>query len=125
MKNHLLLSSALMAILCACATTEHPQLGSITQAQKRSIPTTEADCGSVGGHWSQQGLGGGPFVCDLQARDALKICTDSSQCEGTCLVAKDIPLGQSQAIGSCSSFLRTYGCHKFIKDGRVSSICSD
>jgi hypothetical protein len=125
MKAPPLLAALLPVAIGACATARHPQLDSIPRAQKRDIPTTQASCNAVKGHWSQQGLGGGPFVCDLQANDALKICTDSSQCEGSCLISKSIQVGQKQAIGSCSNFLRNYGCYKFIESGRVRSICSD
>ena len=114
----------LVASLVGCSTFVYPQLRSIPIAVKPTIPTTEANCDSAGGNWSQQGLGGGPFVCDLQAQDALKICTDSTQCEGACLVQETIPEGQP-GIGSCSSFVRTYGCHKFIQDGVVRGICAD
>ena len=114
----------LPAFLMGCSLLGYPQLRSIPIATKPAIPTTKAGCDSAGGNWSQQGLGGGPFVCDLQTHDALKICTDSTQCEGACLVQVSIPEGQP-GIGSCSSFVRTYGCHKFIQDGVVRGICAD
>ncbi len=112
------------ALVAGCAATDYAQLHSIPHATKPAIPKTKQGCESVGGHWSQQGLGGGPLVCDVQARDALKICTDDTQCEGECLVEKSIPDGQT-AIGSCAPFLVTYGCHKFIQKGLVRSTCTD
>jgi len=102
-----------------------PQLEDIPLAVKRVvIPQTERKCDEAGGHWAQLGLGGGPFRCDFRSEDARKVCTDSLQCEGECLVAKDIPVG-SRAIGGCSDFVATYGCHNFIERGLVRSICTD
>jgi hypothetical protein len=102
-----------------------PQLADIPLAVKPvAIPPTERECHQAGGLWAQRGLGGGPFRCDFEAGDARKICTDSLQCEGECLVAKDIPVG-SRAIGSCSDFVATYGCHSFIERGLVRSLCTD
>ena len=102
-----------------------PQLSDIPLAVKRIvIPQTKRGCSEAGGNWSQQGLGGGPFRCDLRAADARKICTDSLQCEGECLVANDLPVG-SKAIGSCSDFLSTYGCHRLIEGSVVREVCTD
>jgi hypothetical protein len=126
--NRVLLTSiALVAIgfgAMSCASQRWPQLQAIPRAVKPTIPTNERECRQRRGNWSQQGLGGGLFVCDLQAGDARKICTDSAQCEGECLVASDLALA-TRAIGSCSDYLRTYGCHKFLRDNMVQSACTD
>lgn len=101
------------------------QLVDIPTAEKPLLPDTEADCARVGGWWERRGLPpGGPYVCDLPATDARKICTDNLQCEGRCLVAADLPKGDP-AIGSCSESIRTYGCFKEIEGGVVQHVCVD
>ena len=97
---------------------------SIPLATKPTIPTTKETCDAQGGPWSQQGLGGGPMVCDLPATDAFKICTDNAQCQGACRVEKHIPAG-AKALGSCSEFVTDDGCQSHLKEGRVVKVCTD
>ena len=116
------------AILLACAcTSSRPrsaELEHIPAAAKPGIPATEEECRVRKGNCSQQGLGGGPFVCDVAATDARRICTDSTHCEGLCLVAQNVP-EKTRAVGRCSAFLPEYGCFKFIENGAVDAICVD
>ena len=101
-----------------------PQLEDIPLAVKHVVfPTTERGCREAGGLWAQRGLGK-VFRCDFETEDSRKICTDSLQCEGECLVAKDTPIA-SRAIGSCSDVVAIYGCHSFVEGGLVRSVCSD
>ena len=93
-------------------------------AQKPAIPTDAVTCREKGGNWSQQGLLGGPLVCDLKTSDAGVACHDSKECEGLCLVPKDSK-DDSPASGACSSFVRNYGCFKFAENGVVRGICAD
>jgi hypothetical protein len=98
------------------------QLVNIKPAVKLIIPTTKQACIKAEGYWGPQGLPGGPSICSIRTTDRRKICTDSSQCQGACLVADDIEVG-STAIGSCAEWDRTYGCNKFISDGKVVYWC--
>ena len=98
------------------------QLINIKPAVKLIIPTTEQACVKAEGDWGPQGLPGGPAICSLRTNDRRKICTDSSQCQGACLVADNIQVG-STAIGSCAEWDHTYGCNKFISNGKVASWC--
>jgi len=103
-----------------------PQLENIPFAVKRTTwPRTVRECREAGGSWGQWGLpGASPPKCNIATRDARKICTDDLHCEGECLVADDIPDGV-MAIGSCSAWVVTYGCYKYIIYGVVTSICAD
>jgi|SRR3954463_8560917 hypothetical protein len=114
----------LLAGACAPSRPRSHQLDHILAAAKPGIPVTEEECRVRKGNWSQQGLGGGPFVCDVAATDAGRNCTDSTQCEGICLAAKDIP-AKNRTVGRCSASLREYGCFKFIENGSVRAICVD
>jgi hypothetical protein len=103
---------------------QHKQLTDIPLAEKPAIPSTESACKAAGQFWSEQGLPGGPKSCAVRTTDALKICTDSAQCQGSCLVAENLPLGVA-AIGSCSAWVATFGCYKYIEGGRVHAMCAD
>ena len=104
-------------------TTVHPQLRDLKAVPRTVIPKTEAECNAVDGQWAPQGLPGGGPVCSLRSSDRRKICTDSSQCQGFCLVADDIAVGTQNALGSCAEWDITYGCNRSIIDGKVQSWC--
>jgi hypothetical protein len=115
----------LLLVIASCAAVQSdPHLKPIPLAVKPSIPTTEAECAAHHGNWSQQGLRGGPYRCDLKSSDARKRCTDGSQCEGECLVANTLALG-TRAVGNCSEFVVTYGCHRFVQRKVVNELCTD
>ena len=112
-------------LLAACATNvQHRQLTDIPVAAKPDIPKTEADCLAAGQFWTAQGLPGGGKSCAVRTNDRHKICTDSSQCQGSCVVADSVPIG-AKAIGSCSEWVANFGCFRLIKDGQVSELCAD
>lgn len=113
----------LLSLGCA-RNLQHRQLTDIPLAEKPAIPSTESACKAAGQFWSEQGLPGSPKSCAVKTTDAFKICTDSLQCQGSCLVAKDLPLG-AKAIGSCSEWVANFSCYKYIEDGRVRMICAD
>jgi hypothetical protein len=101
----------------------YPQLRNLKAVPRPVIPTTEVDCKAVDGYWGPQGLPGGGPVCSLKTSDRYKICTDSEQCQGVCLVQDDLAVGMEGALGSCAEWDRTYGCHKLIVKGKVESWC--
>lgn len=103
--------------------TVHPQLRDLKAVPRPVIPKTEAECNALDGQWAPQGLPGGGPVCSLRSTDRYKICTDSEQCQGVCLVADDIAVGTQNALGSCAEWDRTYGCHKLVVQGKVESWC--
>jgi len=111
--------------LVGCAANErYPQLQNIPLARKPVVPTTEQACQAAGGYWVVQGLPGGPQSCAMKATDARKICTDNTQCEGQCLVAKSLEIG-SKGVGSCSDYVATFGCIKFLQNSSVVAMCGD
>ncbi len=116
-----------VGLLTAC-TAEMPQLPAqlvdIKPAAPLVPPNTEKECLAQEGWWAPRGLPGGGPVCTLSTSDSRKICTDSDQCEGLCLVASDLPLGKP-AIGSCADEVRVYGCFRFINKGVVESWCAE
>jgi hypothetical protein len=109
--------------LVACTATPN-QLKNIPLADPMAIPTNEAECSAAGQHWVEQGLPGGSKSCAVRTSDARKICTNSNQCQGECLVEGSLPVGRP-AIGSCSEWLGNFGCHKRLEGGVVGEICTD
>ena len=95
------LIAVLLGLSGCVANVRDAQLINIPLAQKPVIPTTEASCEAAGQFWTTQGLPGGNKTCAVKTTDARKICTDSLQCQGACLVEDSLTVG-SNAIGSCS-----------------------
>jgi hypothetical protein len=112
-----------LTALAACVATPR-QLTNIPLAKPIAIPTTEAECSTSGQYWVEQGLPGGSKSCAVRTTDARKICTNSNQCQGECLVEGSLPVGKP-AIGSCSEWLGNFGCHKRLEGGVVGEICTD
>ena len=111
--------------LSACTkNVQEAQLTNIPLAKKPLVPKTEVACTEAGQFWVQQGLPGGSKSCAVKTTDAHKICTDATQCQGSCLVAASLPMG-AKAIGSCSEWVGNFGCYKYIEGGRVQQICAD
>ncbi|MEO5596323.1 MAG: hypothetical protein ABIQ97_04190 [Lysobacteraceae bacterium] len=100
------------------------QLLNIPATAKIVVPTTKTECLKENGFWGPQGLPGGPSICSLKTADNRKICTNSNQCQGQCLVASDMPLG-TEAIGSCDAWDHTYGCYKFLDGVKVAQWCGE
>ena len=116
---------ALSLVLAGCAANlMGAQLMDIPPAEKPTVPTNEQECSAAGAFWIEQGLPGGSKSCAVRTTDSRKICTDGAQCQGACLVSDALPAG-SKAIGSCSDWVATFGCHKFIEGGLVREICAD
>ena len=108
-----------------CAVNvQNSQLTNIPLATKPLVPSTESACAASGNFWTEQGIPGGGKSCAVKTTDARKICSDSLQCQGTCLVAASLPVG-SKAFGSCSEWVANSGCYKYMDGGRVQEICSD
>jgi|SRR6478672_3724366 len=118
---------ALLLLLAAAGCVRNvreAQLSNIPLAQKPSIPSSEVACQAAGHFWVEQGIPGGNKSCAVKTTDSRKICTDGNQCQGACLVESALPAGR-KAIGSCSDWVGTFGCYKYIQDGQVQQICAD
>ncbi len=82
------------------------------------LPDNEQDCKAQGGAWGPQGRLQ-MAMCDLPASDAGKPCTDSSQCQGLCLVS------DTSSMGACSPRTVNFGCYDIMADGVKMTICID
>ncbi len=93
---------------------------SVATVAKPSIPQTEAACGARGGNWTTLGLPypGKPKVCDLKATDSGKVCSDSSECQGSC-VAPDSVASGLKTTGTCSAYVSNFGNVKLVEHGKV------
>ncbi len=123
MREYFLLIATFIGLTGCVPNIREAQLENIPLAQLPTIPETESACIAAGQHWFAQGLPGGRKSCAVKTTDDRKICTDSSQCQGDCLVENSLPIG-SKAIGSCSEWVGNFGCFKFIENGRVQQICA-
>lgn len=86
----------------------------------RPQPTSEQECVQQGGQWGPQGKAG-LVVCNLPTLDAGQVCTDVSQCEGTCLAGDDL----AATAGQCSPYTLNFGCHAIIENGERMTLCVD
>jgi hypothetical protein len=87
---------------------------------KPAIPQTAVECAARGGDWTTLGVPypGKPKVCDLKATDSGKTCSDSSECEGSC-VAPDSVASGVKASGTCSAYVADFGNVKRVEHGKV------
>ena len=97
------------------------------------IPKDPAACEAQGGKWSRIGLAPRES-CNLPTSDAGQVCSDSSQCESTCLadlsradqdrIRKDKAVIETQ--GKCAPWQIVVGCLGVVTDGKVNQIlCID
>ena len=98
-----------------------------------AVPITKESCEALGGKWEKIGLAS-EESCNLPTSDAGKVCSDSSECEGSCLAeltADDLDkISQQGKVvyteGKCSPWRITAGCNAFVTDGKVESVlCVD
>jgi hypothetical protein len=89
--------------------------------RRRSHPTTKEACDACRGEWALHGIGTDES-CICPTHDAGKMCFDSNQCEGQCLVADDATFERMEEgppprgcfVGRCSEFDTTFGCYRTI-----------
>lgn len=94
------------------------------------IPKTETDCKAKNGTWAPIGTDQKPS-CNLQTQDKDRVCSDSDQCQGACLLnlspqdrdkATDNPY---KTKGICSEWVIVVGCKTFVESGMTKVICID
>ena len=56
--------------------------------------------------------------CDIRTTDAGRACTDSSQCQATCLGPNGVHAGD-RVIGACSAYVANFGNITKIENGKV------
>ena len=95
------------------------------------FPQNKENCEASGGRWGRIGINP-KESCNLPTKDAGKECSDSSECEGFCLVYLT-PEQESQIAaypisikGKCASWKITVGCLALVDKGKVNGItCLD
>ncbi|MBI2430887.1 MAG: hypothetical protein HYV39_02650 [Candidatus Levybacteria bacterium] len=92
----------------------------IDKTKLSPLPKTKEACLKQGGKWGRIGIS--EFEkCNLKTSDKGKACTDSSQCESSC-----IGESFSSRSGKCSSWRITVGCYYFVNNGKVDGLlCAD
>jgi hypothetical protein len=102
-------------VISACAG---PRLAATVP--KPAIPQTATECGARGGNWTTLGIPypGKPKVCDLKTTDSGKVCSDSSECQGSCLAPDRVASGV-KASGTCSAYVSNFGNVKRVEHGKV------
>ncbi|MCX6813102.1 MAG: hypothetical protein NTV77_01260 [Candidatus Azambacteria bacterium] len=102
-------------------------------AGRENIPQDKETCEAQKGEWGRFGLVARE-QCNLPTSDADKTCSNQNECEGACIVElskedQDRLTKQNEVIeanGKCTSWLLTYGCDAYVKDGKVDGIlCID
>jgi len=110
-----ILALALAFILSACAATPPVVV-------KPVVPQDAAACKAAGGNWTRLGI---PCEacekrCDLKTTDSGKRCTDSNQCQGSCVAS-----GESSTSGKCAAYVFTFSCYYYMQSGKARQICVD
>jgi hypothetical protein len=116
----LFLLAAALALASGCEAT-------LPGESKTPYPTVE-QCPALRGTVERRGLVNAE-TCVIRNPDARRICTDSAQCVGRCLVADD---GDRElrrgtlATGRCEESNATLGCFAEVSHGRLTaSLCVD
>ena len=136
MRPNILLHLLFTMVLCACA----PQSLSVSQQIEAGLPALRAEalkeidieaCEKQGGTVRGVCMFGLP-ACVVPYADAGLQCTDSSECDGRCLLDRqaygieDQLIVGIEATGVCEVDSNPCGCRYEIKEGKVQQgICTD
>ncbi len=99
-------------------------------AQSSLIVPPAEQCEAAGGSVELTGLTRSPR-CVVPTADAGQVCSDSSDCEGRCLLedweGERPPRLGTRATGVCEASNLTYGCFAEVRRGRIAStfLCVD
>ncbi|MDJ0631323.1 MAG: hypothetical protein QNJ44_23915 [Rhodobacter sp.] len=109
----LCLTSALV-LLMSCQQGQDDG-GTVSTGTPTDAETAQQACESRGGRFASAGASGAK-VCVTRTRDANKVCTASSQCEGVCLARS----------GTCAPVTPLLGCNDIITSGGgMATVCLD
>lgn len=124
-------AKALMVAFClvaaSCAPTPvkapHPSQTQVSQTQPPQVQASIDACTRQGGLMQKVGRAQ-TWQCVLQYSDAGKVCTDSRQCQGSCLAQ---PATEGKAVqGQCAHTSNRFGCRSTMTDGVASpTLCID
>lgn len=127
LRNALILAAALAVSACVTDTGGDDAGGDATAGGSTEPAAEFAQCTANGGTVERRGMRGSE-MCVMPYADAGKVCTDASQCEGSCLAegrADPSQTGQG-AKGICQADDKLFGCVAFIKKGvQGATICID
>ena len=117
-----LIAIAAISFLVGCQLRE-------PAVSRLSVPSLE-QCATSGGSIVNAGLVGAP-ACRITTADAGKLCNDSSECEGRCLVddweGDKPPRIGADSKGKCEASNLTFGCFAEIRGGKIGTafLCVD
>lgn len=122
MKRFLAIAAAVL-LTAACA----PQTTNTNTATSTPVQSAEASaCAARNGTMRQVGKLQS-WQCVINFTDAGKICTDSSQCQGSCLggAATDMTPGTA-TTGVCQANSNRFGCTTPVENGKAGhTLCID
>ena len=112
------------AACMACHVAEKVSFMNQQPVFERAVPDLAADCKAKGGQWIKVGRAQTP-MCDIPYNDAGKACSDSDQCQGSC-ISQERQRGK-KTKGQCSaSPAATFGCYALVSKGvSRGMICVD
>lgn len=128
MKKIIFITLTLILIVSGCAKTDEIK----TPKSHPELPVDEITCIEKGGEWRKIGIA--PVEqCNLKTSDFGRECSDSDECEGSCMVdlqkddlSKVQQGGTVTTKGLCSEWIIIIGCQTFVEDGKVSAVtCID
>ncbi len=100
------------AATAPAAPTAAAAAPAVPEAQKSAARLA---CEKRKGRWVETGKGSA-YGCVMPTKDAMKECTRSSQCEGSCLARS----------GTCAPYTPLFGCNEVLDDtGRRMTQCLD
>lgn len=134
MKFLLLIAGALALTGCAwfhAPAASAPDLGPaeltyqhVEIADQVATSAERAACAAAGGEISREGLLGWEHCVQIYP-DAGKVCSDKSDCLGTCRYEGDAAPG-STVLGICQSRDIVFGCYALVDKGIVQPpLCAD
>ena len=112
-------------MVAACTPSTTPDTPAETTGPKLFLSQGERQaCEAGGGSVDKRGRMQAE-ICVHPFADAGEGCTDSSTCDGKCIITGNND-GQANVTGSCQADDRLFGCYAEVKNGKaVHSICVD
>ena len=126
MSNRLVLClMGLFSLLFISACQTHPMIDE-QKSPTNSSENLAKECIAKGGDYIKQGKLQ-MHRCVMQFSDAGKSCSDSSDCQGSCVNSElDIEPGKSNQIGTCAANDSPFGCRQIIEGGVTkATLCVD
>lgn len=115
-----------LIFVSACQTPAVTAEQNSTNNSLKSPENLAKECLAKGGTYTQQGRLQ-MYRCVMNFSDAGKSCSDSSECQGSCLSSDtDIAAGTSNLTGTCAATDSPFGCRQIIEGGvSKGTLCVD